>query len=226
MDDNESLTGVFSEVGARYGYSDVTASFAAFRDFKVKWMRSYRWVNFEVSDYLKGSPDDVLGSIAETLYMKMRGETESSYPQEVTDWLTSREFRDRNQPIYLGRYRSLSLDTKGENLDLSDSIRRLREMGLVEDDPDVVVRWRFNSRSNSATRSSVLMRTIVVSDRLDREDVPDLVIDYVLYAEIARIGMGFNPGGPMDDKRYVELLRRYPYMDEAEEGLRRLDIRL
>ena len=52
---------IFSAVGARHGYNDVGAEFAALEDFKVRWQRSYNWIRFTVSDYLDRVPDDVLG---------------------------------------------------------------------------------------------------------------------------------------------------------------------
>ena len=33
-------------VGRRNGFEDIGAEFAAFRDFKLKWIRSYKWISF------------------------------------------------------------------------------------------------------------------------------------------------------------------------------------
>ena len=53
---DSELTEVFSEVGSRYGYTDVKAKFKAkfkaLKDFKVQWQRSYKWEEFTVSDYM------------------------------------------------------------------------------------------------------------------------------------------------------------------------------
>lgn len=57
---DDHLTMIFSAVGARHGYEDVGAEFAAFEDFKVRWQRSYHWIRFSVSDYLDRAPDDAL----------------------------------------------------------------------------------------------------------------------------------------------------------------------
>lgn len=67
-DENRGLTAMFAEAGKRNGYEDVTTEFAAFRDFKVKWTRSYGWANFEVSDYLSDAPEEVLASIGDSEY--------------------------------------------------------------------------------------------------------------------------------------------------------------
>lgn len=226
MNDNESLTRVFAEVGGRHGYKDVEAKFAAFKDFKVKWVRSYRWAEFDVSDYLKGAPEEVMSALSDTLFKKMRGECEASYPEAVIDWMTDPSFRERNQPLYLSRCHAISRGSRASFVDLSDSMERLHNMGLVDVPEDVQLRWAFNSRSSNAAKSSVLMRTVIVSDRLDSQDVPQEVIDYVVYAQIAHISMGYRPGKGVDSKEYADMLERFPYMAQAEEGLRRLDMTL
>lgn len=226
MEDDVSLTKAFADVGARYGYKEVKAKFAAFRDFKIKWMRSYRWAEFTVSDYLMGASEDVMMQLSDTLYRKMRGECECPYPPEVTGWMTSEGFIRRNQPLYLSRYRSTSLGTGGGSQDLSDSLERLMDLGIVEDDPWLKLRWALNSHTNSTAKSSVLMKTVIVSDRLDRPDVPRNVLDYVVYAHVGRIQLGYNPDNITNSQEYSEMLERFPGYREAEEGLRRMDMQL
>ena len=68
---NEMLTRAMATAGARNGFEDVTAEFSAFRDFKLKWTRSYKWISFEVSDYLRNAPENVIRSLAETVYARM-----------------------------------------------------------------------------------------------------------------------------------------------------------
>ena len=49
---SEMLNRAMRNAGIRNGFEEITAEFAAFRDFKLKWTRSYKWICFEVSDYL------------------------------------------------------------------------------------------------------------------------------------------------------------------------------
>ncbi len=71
---DEHLSEIFSAVGARYGYGDVRAEFAALKDFKVRWQRSYNWAVFTVRDYLDRAPDAVLENLAEVLFSKINGQ--------------------------------------------------------------------------------------------------------------------------------------------------------
>lgn len=54
--------------GHRNGYEDTRAEFAEFRDFKIRWTRSYKWIALEVADYLRNAPKDILESIAESVF--------------------------------------------------------------------------------------------------------------------------------------------------------------
>lgn len=102
---SEMLNRALQNAGRRNGFEDIQAEFVAFRDFKLKWTRSYRWISFEVSDYLRNAPEDVMESLAETMFAKMRGEGKTEYSQEVCDYLNSDGFLKENQGIYLKRFR-------------------------------------------------------------------------------------------------------------------------
>lgn len=43
---NEMLNRAMRNAGIRNGFEDITAEFFAFRDFKLKWTRSYKWISF------------------------------------------------------------------------------------------------------------------------------------------------------------------------------------
>ena len=55
----EILNETFKKVGNDFGY-ETSAEYAAFRDLKVRWQRSYKWADFQVSDYLRDAPEEVL----------------------------------------------------------------------------------------------------------------------------------------------------------------------
>jgi len=54
-----------------------------------------------VSDYLQDAPEEVLESIATTIMTRIKGEEDGSYSEPTIDYLTSEEFLDRNQPLYV-----------------------------------------------------------------------------------------------------------------------------
>ena len=57
---NRELARIFAATGAKHGYDSIKAEFAAFNDFKVRWTRSFKWAEFEVSDYLMDAPEVIM----------------------------------------------------------------------------------------------------------------------------------------------------------------------
>ncbi len=224
---SEMLNRAMRNAGIRNGFEDIQAEFAAFRDFKLKWTRSYKWISFEVSDYLRNAPEHVMESLAETIFAKIRGEDGVPYSEEVCDYLNSDGFLKENQGMYLKRFRGISGTARGESVDLLDCYRRLTEKGLVEHDPRLVIRWSCSEdRSGKVGRSSVLMRTIVMNPALDSEDVSEEALDYALYSQICHVNLEFGPTRENDAERYEEMLNRHPYRMQAEAELRRIGVSL
>ena len=218
---SEMLNRALQNAGRRNGFEDITAEFAAFRDFKLKWTRSYKWISFEVSDYLRSAPENVIESLAETVFARIRGEDRATYSEEVCDYLNSKEFLEENQRMYLKRYMGISDSPCGENVDLLDCYRRLTEHGLVEHDPRLVIRWSSTEdRNRKVGRSSVLMRTIVMNPVLDTDGIPEDVLDYALYTQICRMNLGFGPSRNGDAERYEMMLSNHPRRIDAETDLR------
>ncbi len=222
---SEKLNMALQNAGRRNGFEDVQAEFAAFRDFKLKWTRSYKWISFEISYYLRNTPEHVMESLAETVFARIRGEDRTAYSKEVCDYLNSREFLEENQGMYLKRFRGISETARGESVDLLDCYRRLAERGLVEYDPDLVIRWNsVGDRSRKVGRSSVLMRTIVINPALDTGDVSEETLDYALYSQICHVNLGFGSTRENDTERYEAMLDRFPNRISAETNLRRMDL--
>ena len=224
---SEMLNRAMRNAGMRNGFDEIQAEFSAFRDFKLKWTRSYKWISFEVSDYLRNAPENVIQSLAETVFARIRGEDRTAYSEEVCDYLNSSEFLEENQGLFLKRFRGISESARGESVDLLDCYRRLAERGLVEYDPDLVIRWNnIEDRSRKVGRSSVLMRTIVMNPALDSEDVSEDALDYALYTQICRVNLGFGPNREGESERYEEMLAKFPERMQAEMEIRRSGLNL
>ena len=222
---NKMLTRAMATARARNGFEDVTAEFSAFRDFKLKWTRSYKWISFEVSDYLRNAPENVIESLAETIYAKMRGEGKTEYSEEVCDYLNSDRFLRDNQELFLKRFRGISQTPCGENVDLNEVYMRLVQKGLVEKDPKLIIRWASDKGNNKRIgHSSVLMKTIFINPELDSEDFSENTLDYALYTQICHVNLGFGPTREDESGRHETMLERYPDRASAEMELRGLGI--
>ena len=212
----DKLKESFGTIGKKYGYDRVGAEFVAYRDFKVKWTRSYKWADFQVSDYLMDAPVAVIDGLAETLFSRITGAEDKSYTPEMTDWITSPQFKSNKQPIYVRRSRNITRSPKGEHRDLEESMDRLRSMGLVGEDVRPYMTWTKDELSSTVGYCSTLMDTIVISSALDTDCIPDCVADYALYREHLVTRDGWANFGKVEPFDLREEEKKFPKWKEAE----------
>ena len=195
---NEELQTIAQRVGTNHGYEEITAEFSPARDFKVKWQRSYRWINMEVSDYLQHAPEAVMESLINSIFEKIRGD-EGGYAREVTDYLQSAEFLSDNQPVYVNRIR-ISPDNR-----LNASYARLVSKGLLPSDDRVVFGtspWKCGLK---AVQGSLIMKTVVVNTALlDMDD--EEALDFAIYSAVRFIEQEF----PAHNTSVESLATTYP----------------
>ena len=218
-DINRKLKEIFSHVGKEYGYDNVEAEFMVFTDLKVRWQRTYRWADFKVSDYLEDAPEPVLIGLAHSLFSKIKGESDG-YSQTLVDWVTRPEFSRSKAHIYMERNRNLCRTPSGSSKDLRDAYDRLIGAGLVPNDPTITLTWTEDIESRKLGCCSVLMRVVGISKLLDRDDVPDFVLDYCLYHELCHIQVGYDPNGVAHEERYRGLEDNFPTKPEAVQWMR------
>lgn len=220
----DRLSEIFSEVATQdFGYRRASVSVEPFRDFRVTWSRDgsrsgsgRNWVEFSVSDYIAGMPEDVAYGMARTICAKIIDRS-GTYPDCVCEHLGSEEFVRRNQPMYLKR---AGVRGRGAERDLYASVRRLEKQGLCTHDPVLRMGWR-DDIGRSVGHSSALMHVCTLNPRLDSSDVPTDVLDYAVWSQVAHVGMGFNPSGARRGAEYDELLSLHPARADAESYLKK-----
>ncbi len=217
----EMLRSIFKEIGRQYGFDKVEAEFVAFKEFKVRWQRSYKWADFKVSDYLADAPPEVIEGLCNSLFAKITGDDEG-YSEAMCKWITAPEFSEYKQPVYLKRSRNLTRSSKGEFKDLAAAYERLAESGLVVRDPSIHITWTKESNIRKIGHCSVLMKVVTISSVLDADMIPDFVLDYCLYHELCHLMMGFDPTAKMHGEEFSKLESKYPRRDEAKDWLKKL----
>lgn len=220
------LNETFRSIGEKYGYQNTNAEFAAYRDFKVRWTRSYRWANFQVSDYISDAPREVFEGLADTLLSKISGCDEKPYSKEMRDWVTSVDFVKAKQPIYLKRSRNLTKDHVGKHRDLLDSISRLSDYGFIKDTDNMVLSWTREELVSKVGYCSTLMETIAISSVFDDPIVPEHILDYVVLHEYLTMREGKLNFGNAAFFDLVEQEQDFPYSREAEAWINRMCLHL
>jgi len=220
------LNKAFSTVGKEYGYDSVSAEIVEFKEFKLKWRRSCGWIEFEVSDYLKNAPQNVIEGVARTIFSRISGSSSREYPKNMEEWLTNDEFVKANRSTYLRRSRNLTGSAEGRCRDLTESYNRLVEQNLVPKMDDIVFTWTRGANIKRIGYCSVLMRVIAISSVFDTETIPEFVLDFIVYHEMLHMTRGFDPLGKLHDAEFQADERKYPMKAESEEWLRRLKMHL
>lgn len=214
----EELMNVISEVGKRYGYENATADWVKFAQFKVQWQRSFKWIAFRISDYLRGAPTEVVEGLVESLFQRIAGQ-DGTYPEKVREYVLAPEFSANHIKAF--RTRNHYKTPEGEKLNLHDALDRLVQMGLIPEDNGLNLAWERESsakRSCLATRYSVLMRCVAVNPVLDAEDC-DLAVELaILFAwhTIVRGAEGFGTTEPNYMTSVFDVVREdYPRFTDA-----------
>lgn len=216
MTTQELYVEAFREVGKEYGYENVSIEWTAFKQFKVQWQRSYNWIAFRLSDYLKDAPVEIVKDLAKSLFAKIKGE-QGNYSQEFADYVLSPQFSQTHRQTFIRRGRYLT--DGGEHKTLTDSIDRLVAGGFIPADHNIKVVWNNDTRSDMAATHSVLMRTVMVSSALDSADTPDHILDYVVYHQYLRIREGTRTFGTDEQPSTREDEKLFPQYREVEKEL-------
>ena len=201
MTDNERLKEIASNVATRYGYTDASAEFTPFKDFKVKWTRAFEWISFEISDYLEGAPDDALESLFETVFERIKGDVTKEYGDTLVTYLTSEEFRNSNRDLFIDRQQFIE---GGESI--TDAVGIIEEKGLYPEElsKDLFI-GTFQCDRQSIPRTSVLFRAIAIPSSMENQDATELA--RTIYHEICLIEAGFPDG--KDSEKVEELFARW-----------------
>jgi len=226
MNDNNTLTAAFSEIAKEHGYTSVTAEFSEFKEFKAKCRRSIGWIEFEVSDYLKGAPEDVLKGLAETIFNRISRRSTAIFSDAMIEWVHADAFIEKNRPLYLRRAKNIARTHVGEHRDLNASYQRLIDMGLVQRDDNAILTWTKQPNVTRIGYCSVMMKVVIISSIFDTLDIPEYVLDYVVYHELIHVDEGIGTFDQKHDENFRAKERKFPLIDDAEDWLKKLRLYL
>lgn len=214
---DEALT----ECRRRYG--KVTADFVSRKEFGYSWRASKGGVEMHVSDYLEGAPTEMLSDFFSMVCDRaVTGRWRE--PQSYLDFVRSDDYIVSRRPVYVRRSRNLLRTGCGETAYLHDSVQRLLDSGLLTE-TDISNSYMSWTRRDSVRRvgfCSTMFRVVGISARLDSDDVPDSVRDYVVYHECLHLRQGYRPSNRTHDALFRSWERMYPRWSDAERFLRSL----
>ena len=206
------------------GYVDrVEAEFVPKKDFYYGWSIRCGVATLQISDYLRGAPDDVLADFGEM--MVRRGKNlQWKEPESFIDFVSSEDFILTRRPVFIRRSRNLLRTDVGEYAFIPDSVDRLLEVGLLQPG-DIENSWFSWTRRDNLRRvgfCGTMFRVVGISSILDSPDIPDEVRDFVVYHECLHLRQGYRPSHRVHDPVFRRWERSYPGWEECEKALRSL----
>jgi len=178
-------------------------------------------MNIELSDYLEDAPDNVLRDTCKAVVAwAVRGKFRT--PQSLMDFIHTEKFIVGKRPLYLERSRTVTMDQQGRYKNLLDSVERLRESGLIEDDDirNSFFSWVEHMAKYKFGQCNQLFRVVTVNPVLDSDEVPDYVLDFVIYHEILHLRQDSTKNRRPHNAQFKSWEHQFPMYDDAEWYLR------
>ncbi len=221
-----SLQRHFSEVCRSLGKEAVAARFHPYTELKHTWCTSGGRIEFKVSDYLDGSPDDVLESMAWYLLSRaFRRKCPEGKADRYLAYAFSSDLWARNKAMYLSRARSLSFVPQGAVRDLDTVFRYVNSFYFQGGLQYPTLAWSTESPGTRLGFYFAPLNLLAANRVLDSERVPRYVLEFVVYHELLH---HINAAGRSPKKRvhhtksFREQEMAFSHYEDAERWLRKL----
>ena len=220
---DRELTALIEPVAAKYDCNNIEACFKTFKEFCLSWRFNGNKTTLYISDYLIDAPDHVIENCVDTLF-KVIKKKDHEYDDNYMAWVTSDSFINSKRKIYLKRSKNLTRSDIGKTRLISDSVQRLLEQDLLvpSDIDNSIFTWTSRPSYRKVGYCSPMMRVVAISSALDREEIPNYVLDYVVYHESLHLRQGYRPFRRSHDTQFRKMERLFPQYKEAEAYLKDL----
>jgi hypothetical protein len=183
-------------------------------------------IHVRISDLLQGAPAPVLESLAHMLLGKLyRRPVARSHAARYRLYLNRKDVRRRAHLVRQVRGRKFVSGPAGEHRDLAAVFDRLNDrffdglMGRPQ------LGWSRTASRTLLGHFDPSHNAIVISRVLDRESVPEAVLEYVMFHEMLHLRFPAEHRGSrrcVHTREFREAEKQYPGLKEAKEMLKRL----
>ena len=206
-----------------YPYDEYTVILKSLAHINYAYRIKGQGIQIELSDYLEEAPDNVLRDVCRSIVQWSLGRRFSA-PQSLSDYIHSDSFIVSNRPKYLRRSRSFLMSQQGRNKNLIDSVERLMYNDLVYDDDirNSYFTWATHMAKYRFGQCNQTFRVVSVNPILDSDDIPDHVLDYVVYHEILHLRQDMSKKHRPHNAQFKSWEHMFPGYEEANRYLRNI----
>jgi hypothetical protein len=180
-------------------------------------------VYVRISDIFKSAPIDVHRSLAFILVARLLGKrTPEIHERVYRAYAYSPQILRAQDLARRQRGRKFVSGARGRVYDLDKMFQRLNRRHFDEELEKPVLTWSQRRTRRILGHHDAAHDTIVISKTLDSADVPEWLVEYVLYHEMLHIK---HPARLIKGRRYYHTNafraeeQRFPYYDEAQRWL-------
>ncbi len=183
-------------------------------------------MTFKISDYIRGSPEDVVESLAWYLICRARGkECPKGLSSKYLSHVRTAQFWEDRRSLYLSRARNLSFRPRGSAHDLTAAFEYVNSCYFNGEVPMPALAWAKESPSRRMGFYHQPLGILAVNRALDSECVPRYVLEFVVYHEmlhgVAEPEDGLNRR-VFHTREFRARERKFLRYDEAQKWLGRI----
>jgi hypothetical protein len=169
----------------------IVVQYYPYSTIKATIRREDGTVYARLSDVLGEAPADIKKVIGTILLCKlMRAECPREAVLAYKGYLNSPEIMNQYNELRRTRGAKILLGPKGRFHNLEDSFHRVNRQYFCGDMPKPQLTWSVKRTRARLGHEDAAMNTVVISRSLDRFEVPEYVLDYVMYHELLHIRHG------------------------------------
>ncbi|UCE91742.1 MAG: hypothetical protein JSV90_00900 [Methanobacteriota archaeon] len=220
------LDETFRTVGSKVSTGRVSASYHPYRELRHTWRHADGVLAFRISDYMRGSSQPVMESLAWYLLCRARGaDCPKGMEERYLRHVRTREFWSNRRDQYLGRAKNLAFRAMGNERDLGaafDHVNKHYFDGSVER-PELA--WASGSPRTRVGFFHVPLGVRAVNRALDSARVPRYVLEFVVYHELLHSLLDVEDGVSRRVRHTPEFRRRekvFERYDDARKWLTRI----
>ena len=217
---------VWCELKPRTAVPAIEVQFCAFANPNSLIQLKNGKILARITDVLKPAPSPIIESLAWVLLSKLYRKPVPPHEMlQYKRYIHRKDMRDRIQAVRLERGRKQLGPAKGDVYDLKalfDQLNFEYFFGLM---PRPAIGWSLRVSHGILGHYDPSHHTIVLSKRLDSTDVPQMVVEFVLYHEMLHIK---HPTEHRSGRRCVHTPefkaseKRFEHFKEARDALKRL----